>query len=704
MSFYEMKKALVALLAAVFVLCAALSFALWMPAGMASAETVDHAGHAHWTQIAADGGTLSGGDYYLSGDVTLTENLTIGGAVTLCLNGHMLKGNGSGSVITVNGGANFTLCDCAGGGIVTGGSAANGGGVYVGGGIFTVTGGEIAGNTATTSGGGVYAGGAAMNVSGAPVIQDNAVGGAANNVCLPNNRVMTVTGALKDGARIGVDAAGNFAYGFLTHNPGADPADFFIPDRGEDYIAEAVENGAVSLVHKYYTVIYVDLKGGETSVRYDLGGPIRFPAVHSIEMSMRGGWTTEKGGKAIVYGGEQTVETGIGDAHGQVIYLYAVTERDLESDVASIQSQLTDIGSEIMALQAQLGEADTNIAGLVQSLNGLNNSLTTVRGQLGILGTTDASLQNQLTALQERLRELTDQTIASLQEDVKQLTNDLAEASESVSANAGNIEKLQTALDTVNAALGALDETYATDTQLQAAIDGMSVSLTEAVAEAKGLLQASIDGVQDKLDQAVSDLGEAIAEASGGNAAALEEAVRSLTAAYGAADALIRTDFASADEALSAQIGALDAAYKAADGVLQAAIDGVQADLDKAVADLNASIAAGSADVADKLAAMEEAYRAADALMEGSIAQLTAESGELAESVAALDVAYKAADDAVWAAVEALQADVGDLNGQIEALQGADGAIVWVLSALTAASIVIGAVGLILAIRAGKKR
>ncbi len=98
------------------------------------------------------------------------------------------------------------------------------------------------------------------------------------------------------------------------------------------------------------------------------------------------------------------------------------------------------------------------------------------------------------------------------------------------------------------------------------------------------------------------------------------------------------------------------------------------------------------------------AVAAADALMEGSIAQLTAESGELAESVAALDVAYKAADDAVWAAVEALQADVGDLNGQIEALQGADGAIVWVLSALTAASIVIGAVGLILAIRAGKKR
>ena len=98
---------------------------------------------------------------------------------------------------------------------------------------------------------------------------------------------------------------------------------------------------------------------------------------------------------------------------------------------------------------------------------------------------------------------------------------------------------------------------------------------------------------------------------------------------------------------------------------------------------------------------MEEAYRAADALIRTDFA---AADSKLSESIGALDAAYKAADAAVWAAVEALQADVGDLNGQIEALQGADGAIVWGLSALTAASIVIGAVGLILAIRAGKKR
>ena len=36
------------------------------------------------------------------------------GEVTLCLNGHILKGTGRDSVISVQNGADFTLCDCNG--------------------------------------------------------------------------------------------------------------------------------------------------------------------------------------------------------------------------------------------------------------------------------------------------------------------------------------------------------------------------------------------------------------------------------------------------------------------------------------------------------------------------------------------------------------------------------------------------------------
>ena len=71
--------------------------------------------HGHdgkiFTKLTAAGGALSGGNYYLSGD--LNADLTVSGAVTLCLNGYVLTGSGGGSVITVSDGAEFTLCDCS---------------------------------------------------------------------------------------------------------------------------------------------------------------------------------------------------------------------------------------------------------------------------------------------------------------------------------------------------------------------------------------------------------------------------------------------------------------------------------------------------------------------------------------------------------------------------------------------------------------
>lgn len=93
------------------------------------------------------------------------------GEVTLCLNGHILKGTGRDSVISVQDGADFTLCDCNGsqsthyytvdedglyifdgvtadtpeaqpleGGVVTGGYGGSGGGIYVYGSTFTMEG------------------------------------------------------------------------------------------------------------------------------------------------------------------------------------------------------------------------------------------------------------------------------------------------------------------------------------------------------------------------------------------------------------------------------------------------------------------------------------------------------------------------------------------------------------------------------------
>ena len=108
------------------------------------------------------------------------ENITIAANkdFALDLNGNVLQGTGSGSVVTINGGAKLTLDDSNAnaehkgtvanylwkmddngssiikGGIITGGNSSKGAGVYVNG-TFTMNGGTVAGNNATDAGGGV---------------------------------------------------------------------------------------------------------------------------------------------------------------------------------------------------------------------------------------------------------------------------------------------------------------------------------------------------------------------------------------------------------------------------------------------------------------------------------------------------------------------------------------------------------------------
>ncbi len=148
------------------------------------------------------------GNYYLTGDVTLSNTWKPVDGTVLCLNGHSITMNGNGDItaILVYSGI-ITLCDCKGdgdaygqithpvgkngsgvyvsggvfhmyGGSITNNTADNGGGVYVGGGQFTMYGGEISGNTATTgNGGGVYVGDGTFTMNGSASIKDNTASG-----------------------------------------------------------------------------------------------------------------------------------------------------------------------------------------------------------------------------------------------------------------------------------------------------------------------------------------------------------------------------------------------------------------------------------------------------------------------------------------------------------------------------------------------
>ena len=250
----------------------------------------EHDSHSNgWTELTADTTTLSGGSYYLSGDVEYsgTESITVSGEVILCLNDHKLDLKGQ--HISVGSGASLSLCDCSTGGVLTGGSGSNGGGVYVGGGgTFTMTGGSIAGNTAN-AGGGVYVdeggtftmedgsinnnqatsgggGGVMVNkgsftlsggsitgnttnsdtfgygggvclygtfyLSGDSIIQNNTKAGATDNLYLGWNTIK-ITGPLGENARIGVTAEGvprSFISGWSDNMVGENPADYFSSD------------------------------------------------------------------------------------------------------------------------------------------------------------------------------------------------------------------------------------------------------------------------------------------------------------------------------------------------------------------------------------------------------------------------------------------------------------------------------------------
>ena len=283
----------------------------------------EHDSHSNnWMEFTAGTTTLSGGSYYLSGDVEYSgTEITVSGEVILCLNGHKLNLNKQ--HISVGSGASLTLCDCSTGGVLTGGSGRNGGGVYVGGGTFTMTGGSIAGNTANagggvyvdeggtftmedgsinnnqvTSGGGGgvmvnkgsftlsggsitgnatsdatygYGGGVCLygtfNLSGDAIIQNNTKAGATDNLYLGWNTI-NITGPLGENAHIGVNAEGVNAEGvprtfisrWSNNMAGENPADYFSSDG--DALGIGLNADGNVVLGSLCTTITLDPNGG----------------------------------------------------------------------------------------------------------------------------------------------------------------------------------------------------------------------------------------------------------------------------------------------------------------------------------------------------------------------------------------------------------------------------------------------------------
>ena len=176
-----------------------------------------------------------------------------------------------------------------------------------------------------------------------------------------------------------------------------------------------------------------------------------------------------------------------------------------------------------------------------------------------------------------------------------------------------------------------------------------------AVWEAGETLQSQIDRVEgavDALNTAVAGLQAedvALGERIDGMQAALEEAIGAMQSP----DETFATD-----EELAAAIAALKSAYEQADAALQSAVQEVQNNLDAATELLQASIASGLDGVNDTIAALDTAYKNADALINADLASLEDAHAALEASFLAADAALQTAIDNVSAALEAKAAEL----------------------------------------------
>lgn len=151
--------------------------------------------------------------------------LSVPGSTTVTLNpnGHTIDRHLSsdimdGYVIKVESGGTLTI---SGTGTITGGRNSGDGGGIVNNGSLTIQGGTITGNRATGHGGGIYHNGTTLTISGAPVITDNTyiVSNSANNVYLPNGKLITIGGGLTGADRsigISMEMPGTFTSGLAS--------------------------------------------------------------------------------------------------------------------------------------------------------------------------------------------------------------------------------------------------------------------------------------------------------------------------------------------------------------------------------------------------------------------------------------------------------------------------------------------------------
>ena len=375
-------------------------------------------------------------------------------------------------------------------------------------------GGSVTGNMAGNAGGGVYLNygsyrQSTMNVSGSPVITGNTVNSAANNVYLPSGQIMNVTGTLTEGASIGItleSIAAGFMSGYSTYNEG-DPGDFFKYDDA-DYVVEFGTDGTVAVVHTYYTVIYVNNGTEISSQKSDIDGDITLADATPSDGGEKGmlyGWTTVKGGSSIMYDSNTTIEGGIGTEHGQVIYLYAVAERDVDTIESELQAAIDAVQDDLDSSVSALRAAISSNAGDIDDLDAAYKAADAlIRSEFAAA---DAELAESIAALDAACKAADSALQAAIDAVQDNFDKAVEELNASIAAGSADVADKLAELKAAYEAADALMESDITALKAQGeelsdsidALDAAYKAADEAIWDAIEQLESAINGRQDEL-------------------------------------------------------------------------------------------------------------------------------------------------------------------------------------------------------------
>ena len=340
-------------------------------------------------QFVADDGDPEGTYYcYLTKEIGAPSySFTFRGAknVVLCLNGHTITGaeDSSKSVITVEEGKTFTLCDCGGEGQIIQVSQYSQGGVKVEGGTFNLYGGTITrtaasstdmigvcvsggtegetaytgtfnmyGGAITASIGGVYVipYNSTFTMSGDVTITGNKVGVADNNVYLPSNKTITIGAALGTGAKIGVITSGDPTSGNPIQiatdatNEQLDYTKIFTPDV-KDKGYTITKDGATLYLSTH-----------EHSWEYSVGADdvttISATCKDTTCTSRNGGMVTISKPRHTVYGDGKTADATVAKSTWVADAVSEITYKNYTGDNTPLPAAPTDAGRYIASITA----------------------------------------------------------------------------------------------------------------------------------------------------------------------------------------------------------------------------------------------------------------------------------------------------------------------------------------------------------------